>query len=112
MAMVGQTLAWGSFVILVTAVLSRILGLIRESLIAYLFGAQAVTDSYIVASVLPTSIAGLIGGALTTVFISVFVEERERLGEAKAWEGARAVLGSSFLFLILMLGIAYGLVPF
>ncbi|MEM4501597.1 MAG: murein biosynthesis integral membrane protein MurJ [Thermofilaceae archaeon] len=98
--------------ILVTAVLSRILGLIRESLIAYFFGAQVITDSYVVASVLPTSIAGLLGGALTTVFISVFVEERERLGEAKAWEGARSVLGSSFLFLVLILGIAYGLVPF
>ena len=109
--MAGQTIAWGSFVILVTAVLSRILGLIRESLIAYLFGAQAVTDSYVVASVLPTSIAGLIGGALTTVFIPVFVEEKTLLGEAKAWEGARAVLGSSFLLLVLMLGTAYGFVP-
>ncbi|MEM2266055.1 MAG: murein biosynthesis integral membrane protein MurJ, partial [Candidatus Hadarchaeales archaeon] len=112
MAMVGQTLAWGSFVILVTTVLSRILGLIRESLIACLFGTQAVTDSYIVASVLPTSIAGLIGGALTTVFISVFVEEREQLSEVKAWEGARAVLSYTLLFLVLMLGIAYGLIPF
>lgn len=102
----------GSLIIFFTAVLSRVFSLIRESLIAYLFGAQAVADSYVVASVLPTSIAALIGGALTVAFIPVFVEERERLSEAKAWEVARAVLGSSFLFLVVMLGIAYGLVPF
>lgn len=109
--MVSKVIVWGSFVIFATTTLSRLLALVRESLIAYLYGAQAVTDSYVMASVLPTTIAGLIGGALTTVFISVFVEERQRLGEAKAWEGAQAVLGSSFLVLVLMLGLSYGLLP-
>ncbi|MCS7241016.1 MAG: hypothetical protein NZ651_07220, partial [Candidatus Bipolaricaulota bacterium] len=110
--MVGESLAWGSTIIFLVSVLSRFLGLLRETLIAFLYGTGAVTDSFVVASVLPTTLAGLIGGALTTVFISVFVEERERLGEARAWEGLRAVLGTAFLVLGFMLGLTYFFVPY
>ncbi len=107
-----ESIARASFIILLANFLSRILGFVREILIAQFFGAQAVTDSFLVAQVLPATIAGLIGGALTTVFIPVFVEEREKHGEEKAWEGARAVFGVSFLYLLFMLGVGYGIAPF
>jgi len=108
----GESIAWGSFIILFTTFLSRALGFVREVLIAQFFGARAVTDSFLVANVLPTTIAGLVGGALTTIFIPVFVEEREKNGEKKAWEGARAVYGVSLLYLLVMLAIAYIFAPF
>jgi putative peptidoglycan lipid II flippase len=75
-------------------------------------GAQAVTDSYLVAQILPATIAGLIGGALTTVFIPLFVEERYTGGEEKAWEGAGAVLGASMVYLLCALGGAYCVSPY
>ncbi len=78
-----ESIARASFIILLANFLSRILGFVREILIAQFFGAQAVTDSFLVAQVLPATIAGLIGGALTTVFIPVFVEEREKNMEKK-----------------------------
>ncbi len=107
-----ESIVRASFVILLTTFLSRILGFLREMLIAHFFGASAVTDSFLVASVLPTTIAGLIGGALTTVFIPVFVEEREKGGEESAWKGAKAVCGVSLLYLIVMLFVGYLIAPF
>lgn len=76
-----ESIVRASFVILLTTFLSRILGFLREMLIAHFFGASAVTDSFLVANIPPVTIAGLISGALTTVFIPVFVEEREKGGK-------------------------------
>lgn len=108
----SESIAKASFVILTVTFTSRILGFVREILIAQFYGAKAVTDSFLVASVLPTTIAGLIGGALTTVFIPVFIEVREKNGEESAWEGARAVLGVSLVYLLAMLSVSYIVAPF
>nr|MDW8082024.1 murein biosynthesis integral membrane protein MurJ [Candidatus Calescibacterium sp.] len=106
-----ESIARAGSVILLANLLSRLLGFLREVLIAYFFGAQAVTDSFLVASILPAAIAGLISGALTTVFIPVFVEEREIHGEERAWEGTRVVFGTSLLYLLVMLGAGYVVAP-
>ncbi|MEN3009269.1 murein biosynthesis integral membrane protein MurJ [Pseudothermotoga sp.] len=108
----AESIAKASFVILVVNFSSRILGFLREILIAYFFGAKAIVDSFLVANVLPTTIAGLIGGALTTVFIPVFIEKQEKEGEEAAWEGARSVFGVSLVYLLTMLSISYAVAPF
>lgn len=55
--------------------LSRLLGLAREMVIAYLFGMNKVTDCYIAAFTLPDLLYFLMaGGALSTAFIPVFTE--------------------------------------
>jgi putative peptidoglycan lipid II flippase len=76
-----QSILQATFILTAVAFLSRILGFLREVAIASTFGARAITDAYLVAQVLPVTLAGLVGGALTTVFIPVFLEERERNGE-------------------------------
>lgn len=108
----SESIAKASFVILTVTFTSRILGFVREILIAQFYGAKAVTDSFLVASVLPATIAGLIGGALTVVFIPVFIEVREKNGEESAWEGARAVFGVSLVYLLMMLSVSYIVAPF
>ncbi|MCS7175975.1 murein biosynthesis integral membrane protein MurJ [Pseudothermotoga sp.] len=108
----AESIAKASFIILVVNFSSRILGFLREILIAYFFGAKAIVDSFLVANVLPTTIAGLIGGALTTVFIPVFIEKKEKEGEETAWEGARSVFGVSLVYLFTMLSISYAVAPF
>ena len=52
--------------------LSTILGLTRESSIAYMFGASGTTDAYLVASIIPTFFAGTLSGSLTATFITVY----------------------------------------
>lgn len=112
MKLIQESIARATLIVFLANFLSRILGFVREVLIAQLFGAQAITDSYLVAQILPATIAGLIGGALTTVFIPLFVEERHTRGEEKAWEGAGAVLGTSMVYLLCALGGAYWVSPY
>jgi len=71
-------------VIIILAVCSRLLGFVREAVIAAYFGAGALTDAYQVALLVPAMLFTVFGGqALGTVFIPVFTgllvqEERER----------------------------------
>jgi len=102
-----QSILQATFILTAVAFLSRILGFLREVAIASTFGARAITDAYLVAQVLPGTLAGLVGGALTTVFIPVFLEERERNGEEKAWYTANTVLSVSLIYLIISLLLSY-----
>lgn len=102
-----QSILQATVLLTVIAFLSRILGFFREVVIANVFGAKAITDAYLVAQVLPLTLAGLVGGALTTVFIPVFLEEKERDGEERAWYAADTVLSVSFVYLIVAIVISY-----
>ncbi|MGC8971703.1 MAG: murein biosynthesis integral membrane protein MurJ [bacterium] len=102
-----QSILQATVLLTVIAFLSRIFGFFREVIIANVFGAKAITDAYLVAQVLPLTLAGLIGGALTTVFIPVFLEEKEKNGEEKAWYAADTVLSVSFVYLIVATVISY-----
>ncbi|MEW6546769.1 MAG: murein biosynthesis integral membrane protein MurJ [Bacillota bacterium] len=73
---------------------SKILGFVRESCLAAVFGASAATDAYLVASTVPNLIVGVVVGALATTFIPIYTRERQR-DEAAA---ARLV-GDMFLLM-------------
>ena len=69
----------------VAVLLSRLLGLVREQITSYLFGAGMHTDAYFVAFRIPNLFRDLFAeGALSSAFISVFAkiknkEERKTL---------------------------------
>lgn len=102
-----QSILQATVLLSVIAFVSRILGFFREVIIASIFGAKAITDAYLVAQVLPLTLAGLVGGALTTVFIPVFLEEKEKNGEDKAWYAANTVLSVSLVYLVVALFLSY-----
>jgi len=69
----GQGIAVAAGIIAVGNVTSRILGLVREQVIAGLFGASAATDAFVAASAVPTIIFDLLmGGAISAALIPVF----------------------------------------
>jgi len=59
------------FLILIT-ILSKLLGFIREVVLAYFFGTNIEADAYLIAILIPTSILTLVGVAITTSYIPVF----------------------------------------
>jgi putative peptidoglycan lipid II flippase len=62
--------------------LSRILGLVRELLAAYFFGASAMWDAFLVAFRLPNLLRRLFAeGAFSQAFVPVLAEYRARRGE-------------------------------
>jgi putative peptidoglycan lipid II flippase len=83
----------------ISTVVTRILGFLRDMVIARAFGASMAADAYYVAFRIPNTLRRLVGeGALTVAFIPVFVEERQR-SEQDAWALANTV--TTFLSLTL-----------
>lgn len=82
--------------------LSRIFGLIRDMVIARLFGASSVTDAFFVAFRIPNVLRRLFAeGALTVSFIPIFKDAQIKGGKAEAKEIVNVV----FTFLTFVLAI-------
>jgi putative peptidoglycan lipid II flippase len=92
--------AWTAF--------SRVLGLIREQVMAYYFGASAVTDVIVAAFRIPNLLRDLFAeGALSSAFVPVFKEKLVTESEAAAFGLARIVATAMLLVIgaIVLLGI-------
>ncbi len=90
--------------------LSRVLGLVREQVFAYLFGAGFVTDAFIAAFRIPNLLRDLFAeGALSSAFIPVFTDHLTNQGKQKAWELANLVLNLLLITLcvVVILGIIF-----
>lgn len=78
--------------------LSRILGLVREQLMAYFFGASGLTDAFLVAYRIPNLLRDLLAeGAFSAAFVPVLTKV---FGENK--EKAKKLFTSLFILLILL----------
>jgi putative peptidoglycan lipid II flippase len=86
----------------VATLLSRILGLVREQLMALYFGASGLTDAFNVAYRIPNLLRDLFAeGAFSSAFVPIFTDVKINLGK----EEARKLLWSSFVLLGLVTGI-------
>ena len=66
--------------------LSRLLGLARDVLMAGFFGTSLVMSAFVVAFTIPNLFRRLFGeGALSSAFVPVLVETREKEGDEAAW---------------------------
>ncbi|MBI2196234.1 murein biosynthesis integral membrane protein MurJ [Candidatus Daviesbacteria bacterium] len=88
-------------IIMATMMLSKVLGLVRDRLLAHVFSPDLI-DIFWAAFRLPDFIFQIIIlGALSVAFIPVFTEHLEDKGKENAFEMARAVLGVFFSGFIL-----------
>jgi putative peptidoglycan lipid II flippase len=72
---------------------SRILGLIREQVMAVLFGAGFYMDAFVVAFRIPNLLRDLFAeGALSAAFVTVFTDYDRKKGQESAWRLANNVL--------------------
>jgi len=89
--------------------LSRVLGFVRDAVIARSFGAGAATDAFFVAFKLPNLLRRLFAeGAFSQAFVPILAEYRNRRGEADTHILIDRV--ASALFLALMVVSALGVV--
>jgi putative peptidoglycan lipid II flippase len=73
-------------IIALGSIASRVLGLIREQIIAYLFGASGLVSVFRVASAVPSMIYDLlIGGMLSAALVPVFSQVAEQEGKPALW---------------------------
>ncbi len=66
--------------------MSMVLGLARDMVIAHQFGAKELTDAYVIALRIPNMVFYIIGGALVAVVIPVFTEYVAKGKRGEAWK--------------------------
>ncbi len=77
----------------VAVLLSRILGLVREQVLAALFGAGYAIDAFVVAFRIPNLLRDLFAeGALSSAFVTVFTHYDQRRGPEQTWRLANNVI--------------------
>jgi len=85
---------------------SRLMGVVREQVFAFMFGTTMFADAFIAAFRIPNLLRDLFAeGALSTAFTTTFTKTWEKEGEASAWHLARLVL-SSLTFILGVICIA------
>ncbi len=101
-----KTFFKGSAVLAFTALLSNLLGLLRDRLLAHHFGAGAALDAYNAAFIVPNLLLNIfVAGALTAAFVPIFSGLISKDRRQEAAEFANSVLNSSIL-IILITGLA------
>lgn len=103
------TIARSAGLVSVAVMCSRVLGLVREQVMAALFGAGKEYDAFVVAFRIPNLLRDLFAeGALSSAFVAVFTDYDSTKGEAETWRLANNVLAGigvilSFITLLGML---------
>ena len=95
-----RAVARAAAVVSAATLASRVLGFLRDLLIARAFGAGVTTDAFFVAFRLPNLLRRLVAeGALSSAFIPVFTEYVTRRSRADTLRMLRAVSGAMLLLL-------------
>lgn len=99
-------------IMMASLLLSRLLGLLRDTVMAAKFGIQFDTDSYRLAVTIPDTIFFLIaGGGLSSAFIPVFSEFLHKDRERDAWRVFSVVTTLSAIMVSALIGIAWIFAP-
>lgn len=100
MSSTNRTLVKAAGFLMAAQLISRILGFLRETLMAGFYGQSGVTDAYNTAFVLPDLLYWLlVGGVLSAAFIPVFSEYIAKDNEDEGWRVASSVVNLILLTL-------------
>jgi len=95
-----------TLLLMVSTILSRVIGLVRETYIAWLFGAGAQTDAYRAAFQLPDMINYfLVGGVASVTFVTILSRYREEGREAEGEAALASIL--TLMLVVLTAGIIF-----
>jgi putative peptidoglycan lipid II flippase len=96
-----RRLAWSTAIFSLATGLSRVLGLVREIVVANYFGARGPINAFTIAFQIPNLVRALVAdAALSGAFVPVFSELLEKGERARAWRVA------STLFWLFLLGLS------
>lgn len=94
-----SSVARATFTVLIINLISRVLGFVRDAVIAYEFGATGVTDAYSVAYQLPYSLQAILGMAFVTVVVPVVTDYLLKKKEDEGWKVVSSMLNGTTLVL-------------
>ncbi|MDA8227369.1 MAG: murein biosynthesis integral membrane protein MurJ [Desulfitobacterium hafniense] len=109
----GRTLAKAAGFLMAANLASRVLGFLRESLMAGFFGKTNATDAYNTAFILPDLLYWLlVGGVISSAFIPVLSEYIAKGNEEEGWKVVSSVVNITLLSLSILVVIGLVLTPF
>jgi putative peptidoglycan lipid II flippase len=89
----GRRLAWSTAIFSLATGLSRVLGLVREIVAAYYFGAAGKINAFTIAFQIPNLVRALVAdAALSSAFVPVFTDLLEQGDRKRAWRVASTLL--------------------
>jgi len=89
---------------------SRILGLVREQVMAYYFGAGDANDAFRVASRIPNLVRDLFAeGAMSAAFVPTYTRTLTLEGRERSWHLANSVINALLIVtgIIVVLGVVF-----
>lgn len=96
------SIARAAGVMSIATFISRVLGYVRDMIVAGYFGATGTADAFYVASRIPNLLRDLFAeGAMSSAFVPVLTEYQTRSGDSEANE----LVSSTFLFIIIIVGL-------
>jgi len=106
----GRSVARSAGIVSIAVMFSRVLGLVREQVFAYYFGAGFLNDAFQVAFRIPNVLRDLFAeGALSVAFVKVFTDYLITKSEKEAWRLASLALNALAVVLsaITLIGIFF-----
>ena len=105
-ALSGGRIARAAGLVMVGFILSRVLGLVRDAIVAGIFGAGNIYEAYVAASRPPETIFLVVaGGALGSAFIPTFTDTITKGKRDDAWHLTNAVITLLTLLMIVISGL-------
>ena len=99
-----SSLLKSTFIIMIVSLISKLLGFVRDMLIANNFGAGMYTDAYNIAVTIPETIFTLVGLAISTAFLPMLSKVQAKKGQKEMYNFANNVINIlfvvSFIFFI------------
>lgn len=95
----SKSLIQAALVIMIMNVFSRLLGFVRETVIANQYGATSFTDAYLVAYTLPYFLQAVLGMALVSAIVPVITKYLVQEKKEEAWRIASITLNWTVLFM-------------
>ena len=99
----NNSITGGAIIIAIFSILAKILGLVRDRLLASTFGAGDILDAYYAAFKLPDLIFNtLVLGALSAAFIPVFITLKIKKDNFNHWQLSSAVINIIFVIMAIL----------
>lgn len=98
-----------TFVVMIVTLLSRVLGMVRDILVASTFGAGVYTDAYKAAVSIPDNLFTIIGLAISTVFIPMISKVKHKEGKEEMFRFSNNIISilSVISFVLLLFGLVF-----
>lgn len=89
--------------IMIITILSKFFGLFRDMALTYFYGASEITDIYLIAQTIPSSIFSIIGAGLATSFIPLYNRIQKDKGEAESNRFTSNVINAVLIIITLII---------